>query len=237
MPGARRSLPLCVDPAVLDAYPDYRACVLVARGLRRVDAEGSERLRHQATEAARARFSDRPIADDPHIRAWRQAYSRFGSKPSRYPCSLEALVRRALKDELPTVSWIVDLYNYVSVWHGLPIGGEDADAVAGDLTLTFARGGEPFQTLSQGTCGAESADSGEVIWRDDLGITCRRWNWRQGARTCLRDDTANAFFVLDALAPYGDETLQGAAASLRGELLRMSPDTSIETFELRLGSA
>jgi DNA/RNA-binding domain of Phe-tRNA-synthetase-like protein len=29
----------------------------------------------------------------------------------------------------------------------------------------------------------EHPEPGEVIWRDDDGVTCRCWNWRQCVRT------------------------------------------------------
>ncbi len=45
---------------------------------------------------------------------------------------------------------------------------------------------------------------GEVIWCDDAGVTCRRWNWRQGKRTQLTQDSTSALFILDALDPITD---------------------------------
>jgi DNA/RNA-binding domain of Phe-tRNA-synthetase-like protein len=29
----------------------------------------------------------------------------------------------------------------------------------------------------------DQPEPGEVIWRDDDGVTCRCWNWRQCVRT------------------------------------------------------
>ena len=120
--------------------------------------------------------------------AWRAAFSGFGAKPSRYPSSAEALVGRVLKGQpLPRVNVLVDLYNAVSVRHVVPLGGEDADRLEGALHLTVADGSETFDD--------ELVAPGEVVWRDDRGVTCRRWNWRQGRRTRLTEDTTNAFFV------------------------------------------
>ena len=62
------------------------------------------------------------------------------------------------------------------------------------------------------------------MWRDDAGVTCRRWNWRQTTRTQLRADTTAALFILDALAPCTDEALHAAAADLLAQLARTSPD-------------
>jgi DNA/RNA-binding domain of Phe-tRNA-synthetase-like protein len=63
-----------------------------------------------------------------------------------------------------------------------------------------------------------------VVWCDDAGVTCRRWNWRQARRTQLRDDTTTALFILDALGPVPDEALHAAADDLVARLARLGPE-------------
>ena len=93
---------------------------------------------------------------------------------------------------------LVDLYNSVSVRHVVPLGGEDADRLEGPLRLTSPMEPSPFDPRDDGM-EIEHAATGEFVWRDDRGVTCRRWNWRQGRRTRLTEDTAHAFFVFDRL--------------------------------------
>ena len=64
----------------------------------------------------------------------------------------------------------------------------------------------------------------EVVWRDDVAVTCRRWNWRQATRTQLREDTTAALFILDALDPVTGEALHAAADDLLARLARLGPD-------------
>ena len=66
-----------------------------------------------------------------------------------------------------------------------------------------------------------------IVWCDDAGVTCRRWNWRQGRRTRLTPSTTTALFVLDALDPMTDEALQAAADDLSTHLSRLGPDVHI----------
>jgi len=47
---------------------------------------------------------------------------------------------------------------------------------------------------------------------------CRRWNWRQGVRTQLREDTRSALFILDALDPLTDDALTATADELVSHL-------------------
>ncbi len=130
---------------------------------------------------------------------------------------------------LPPVNRVVDAYNAVSVSHVLPVGGEDLDAYHGPARLVRALGGESFDTSVHGEPVTEEAQPGEVVWRDDTGVTCRRWNWRQCRRTQITEATRNAFFVLERLAPYPAARLDAAADALAGHLTAITPGVRIET--------
>ena len=107
---------------------------------------------------------------------------------------------------------LVDVYNAVSVRALTLVGGEDLDHLHGALRLTIANGDEPFD----GHDGAPRR--GEIVWRDDAGVTCRRWNWRQGQRTRLTDATTRAFFVFDRLPRLAESQLDEAASQLNSLL-------------------
>ena len=220
-----------VDPAVHARHGDYVALVVVASHLTNgpSDADSDERL--AAAEAHLRRAGLSKATDHPHIAAWRTAFSAFGAKPSRYPSSAEALVSRVLKGQpLPRVNALVDLYNAVSVRHLVPVGGEDADRLQGPLRLTVAAGDEPFDPRGDGT-EIEHAAAGEVVWRDDEGVTCRRWNWRQGRRTQLTEDTTRAFFVFDRLDGLTVVELHDAADELAGMLRDRWPACHLDRIE------
>ena len=119
---------------------------------------------------------------------------------------------------------LTDIYNAVSMLHQLPLGGEDLNRYSGAPRLVRATGTEPFDTVAGGIAVTEHPDPGEVVWCDDAGVTCRRWNWRQARRTQLRDDTTAALFILDALDPMADEALHAAAEDLVAHLARLGPD-------------
>jgi DNA/RNA-binding domain of Phe-tRNA-synthetase-like protein len=81
--------------------------------------------------------------------------------------------------------------------------------------------------VADGVDGVENPEPGEVVWCDDAGVTCRRWNWRQGRRTALRDDTTAALFILDALDPMTDEALLAAADDLAAHVSRLGPGVRV----------
>ena len=158
--------------------------------------------------------------------AWRDAYRAFGAKPQRTRNSLEALLRRA-ETGLPRVNRLTDAYNAVSVTHQIPLGGEDLARYSGPPRLLRATGDEPFDTVADGVGVFEQPDPGEVVWCDDAGVTCRRWNWRQARRTQLREDTTTALFILDAIDPTTDDALHAAATDLLTHLTGLAPTSAL----------
>jgi DNA/RNA-binding domain of Phe-tRNA-synthetase-like protein len=214
-----------VDAAVFELRPDYRALLLTADGLRGGASDAtSERILSDAEGSARRQVAGQPPEQLSHPAAWREAYRAFGAKPQRTRPSVEALLRRLEPDGLPRIDRVTDAYNAVSVAHLLPIGGEDRAAYAGPARLVRAEGSEPFDTTVGGEPVVEPPDPGEVVWRDDVGVTCRRWNWRQGTRTRITTDTTSAVFILDALDPLSDQEVHAAADALTDALLALSPD-------------
>ncbi|GAA1842375.1 B3/B4 domain-containing protein [Actinomadura bangladeshensis] len=209
-----------VDEAVLELRPDFAVLVMTAEGL----ANG---LSDRVSEGWLAEAAGKADAGDPHVEAWREAYRAFGAKPQRTRPSVDALLRRA--DALPSINRVVDAYNAVSVEYALPIGGEDLDAYQGPARLVRATGDEPFDVVAGGEPAVEHPNAGEVVWRDDAGVTCRRWNWRQCVRTRLTEDTKNALFLLERLEPYPIERLTEAGDRLAERLRVVTPDVRIES--------
>jgi DNA/RNA-binding domain of Phe-tRNA-synthetase-like protein len=159
-----------------------------------------------------------------HLESWRGAFRAFGANPKKTPCSVEALWKRVEKaGSLPSINPVVDLYNALSIGFGACFGGEDADRYAGLPRLVVARGDEPFDTVREGAPVIEHPEAGEIVWRDDLGVTCRRWNWRQCKRTALTEDSRNLWFIIDRLPPMPIAELVRAGEELVAGLARVSP--------------
>jgi len=215
------------DAAVFALRPDYRALLLAVDGLVPGPSDQtSDKMLQAAETSARQLLNDGPVERLPHVAAWREAYQGFGAKPSRTRNSLEALLRRA-GSGLPRVNRLTDLYNAVSVLHQIPLGGEDLTRYSGAPRLVRATGKEPFDTAAGGAAVIEHPEPGEVVWCDDAGVTCRRWNWRQARRTQLGENTTAALFILDALEPMTDEALHTAAEDLAARLTLLGPDVRV----------
>jgi DNA/RNA-binding domain of Phe-tRNA-synthetase-like protein len=212
-----------VAPEVLELRPDYRVLVLTAEGLEPGPPDqASEELLARAETRARAALGGRAPEDVPQVADWRDAYRAFGAKPQRTRPSVEALLRR-LDGGLPRIDRLTDAYNAVSIAHLVPVGGEDLDRYQGAARLVRAAGDEDFGTVAHGEPAVEHPKPGEVTWRDEAGVTCRCWNWRQCFRTRITPATTSAVFIIDGLAALGHDGLAAAGDELASSLCRLSP--------------
>ena len=204
---------------IFDAFPDVRVGVVAFQGVRNAgeSAELADLLRGEEDEAAR-RLGEAggPIAEHAHVASWREAYRKFGAKPKDHPSSIENLLRRVLKGHrLPHINRLVDLYNAVSLRHLVPVGGEDLDAVDGDVELRFATDREPaVRLLGEPADSSRPPRPGEVIYADRAGALCRRWNWKEADRTKLTEATTRGFLVVEGLPPVDRPRVEAALADL-----------------------
>jgi DNA/RNA-binding domain of Phe-tRNA-synthetase-like protein len=216
---------LSVDPAVYALRPDFAVHALAVQGAGNGPGDAvSEALLRDAEAFAAATGVEVP----PHVAAWQDAYRAFGAKPQRTASSVEALWKRARAGGLPRVNWLVDVYNAVSVRHVLPVGGEDLAGYRGAIRLIRAVGDERFDTVASGQPIIEHPAPGEVVWVDELGVTCRRWNWRQGTRTRLSEESHDVLFLLERLAPMPLAALDAAAEAIAGVVQARYPKAALE---------
>ena len=225
---ARRWLELAaVEHPVLELRPDYTALIIVADGLRPGPSdEVTDALLSAAEAQARVSLAGREAGALAPVAAWRLAYQAFGAKPKRTRPSVEALLRR-VEAGLPRIDRLTDIYNAISVRHLLPVGGEDLARYRGPARLARAAGDEPFDTVRDGQPVTDRPEPDEVIWRDDDGVTCRCWNWRQCVRTRITPETTSAVFILDGLAELGPDGLAEAGRDLAGRLAALHPGAGL----------
>jgi DNA/RNA-binding domain of Phe-tRNA-synthetase-like protein len=193
-----------IAEAIYDEFPETTVAVIVALGLSNGPSSVASLDALASASAALAVKQDADgLKDHPKIACWHDIYKRFGAKPRKYPSSVESLARRALRGdtEVPGINALVDFYNALSLRHLVPIGGEDLDSLAGQLELRPAAGHEQFDIADDSASTEVIVPAGEVIWADEVGATCRRWNWRQGRRTRLTESTSNAYFIIDSAVP------------------------------------
>jgi DNA/RNA-binding domain of Phe-tRNA-synthetase-like protein len=191
-----------VSTEIAVKFPEAMIGIILARGLENGPSDRESRQALEDSVALVTRSAAGSRLEDPRLEAWRRVYERFGARPSKYLCSPDALSSRALKEgRLPEINRLVDHYNALSLRHLTPIGGEDLDRMVGRLTLRFAVPGDAFDIADRPGESMAQVPAGEVVLSDETGVTCRRWNWRQGRRTRLTEETRNAYFIVEAIQP------------------------------------
>jgi DNA/RNA-binding domain of Phe-tRNA-synthetase-like protein len=158
----------------------------------------AEGLLRAQEKAVRASFASTPLSSHPHISAWRSAFSSFGVKPTQYRSAIEALLRHVTKKgSVPHINKLVDLGNYVSMKHVLPVAAYDLDHISGPVVVSLAKGDEPFLPLYGQE--VEYPNPGEVAFADDEGALSRRWTWRQSDRAKSTAETRNALLTIEGV--------------------------------------
>ena len=221
-----------IDSRLAGIAPGFRALSILV--------EAAPITHPEVATAALAQACQQMLNDDvpwaaAHLSDWDEVFKAFGAKPKRTPCSAAALRKRVQKDgSLPSLDPVVDIYNAVSIRYAIPVGGENLAAYSGAPRLTLADGSEPFDTYKEGQPVMEHPEPGEVIWRDDLGVTCRRWNWRQGMRTRLDSQAQSMWFILESLPSMPLAALEEAGEELVNNLQRLMPGATaqIQLMEL-----
>jgi len=209
-------MPLLSIEELTDRFPDFRVAFVTADRLAIGRERGAVLTREIAAAEGdcRRRWGGMELSAIPEVAAWRTAYKGFGIKRTSYRSSAERLIKRVLAGgPLPSIKALVDFYNMVSLETGLCLGCDDLDKTSGMLAFRFARTGDTFVDM-----GAEAGEDpndppkeGEVVYADGRHVLCRRWNWRQDARTASSADTRRA--VLTAQS-NGVGDVEKAAARL-----------------------
>ena len=201
--------------AIRSAFPGLVATAITTAGI--TDAADVDEQVARFTAIAAARLAGGTESDLPEIKAWRQAFSKMGLKPTQYRCASEALLRRLRKEgELPRIHPLIDLCNAVSVAYAIPVAALDLDQISGDLEVRHATGDEVYHTFGGTT---ENPEPGEVIFADDAGLShARRWTNRQSGLSAVRPATSRVLIVAEALHESAAEDVAALMKTLVDEL-------------------
>ncbi|MBM7312336.1 B3/B4 domain-containing protein [Streptococcus suis] len=199
-----------VDSSFWSLFPDAKIGVLLLKDYKTPAQSPDElvKLLEESNGIAQKFLTEDTFSENEVIQTYRQAYQKFKTKKGARS-SIEALLKRSASDRpVSTISPLVDIYNAASLRFGLPCGAEDLDTFVGDLQLTITEGGDEFYLI--GDENNNPTLPGEVCYKDDKGAVCRCFNWRDGERTMITDETKNAFLVMELVNSDRVEDLENA---------------------------
>ncbi len=109
----------------------------------------------------------------------------------------------------------------MSLTHVFCCGADDLDRIAPPVAFRFSKAGDSF--IDMGADAGEDPNDppkeGEVVYADTRHVLCRRWNWRQDARTGITLQTKRAVITVQANG-WGD--LDAAVTDLTGLIGRFA---------------
>ncbi len=230
---------LSIEP-LIDRFPDFRVAFVLAEPLTIAPVRSAALAADiaAAESQCRACWDGTELSAIPGVAAWRKAYRGFGIKRTSYRSSVERLIKRVLAGQtLPEINALVDLYNMVSLTSALCLGCDDLDKTSGDLVFRFSQPGDSFIDMG-GETGEDPNDppkEGEAVYADARHVLCRRWNWRQDARSAAGPETRRA--VLTAQS-NGSGDVEAAAADLARLIAReFGAGSRIEVLDRRRPTA
>jgi len=202
-----------IDEDIFRLYPGYRRGLVLGQRLRNGPSDASLIADLRSQESALRTIVQGNPAEHPPIAAWREAYRRFGARPSDFRSSVEALTRRVLRgDSLPSINALVDIGNLVSMRYATPVGVHPIPTASARLRLRLSAPGDSFLPPDGGP--AEIPEIGEVVFAQEHSVLTRRWTWRQAALTLTLPETTAVFFNIDALQGLSDDAVAAAARDL-----------------------
>jgi DNA/RNA-binding domain of Phe-tRNA-synthetase-like protein len=186
---------------IIERFPEIAAAVVWVesfdnvRSLSAIDAllaESEAFIRNQCPERS-------AISQQPTIAAWREAYSKMGLKPNRYPCATEQLMRRVVDGQpVPRISALVDLGNSAALRFMITVAPFDIDRIEGYCQVRYASGNERFWPINADA--PDEIPEGEVIFADESpDVISRRWAWRQSDKGKITPDTRRVVVVAEAV--------------------------------------
>ncbi|MDG4501613.1 B3/4 domain-containing protein [Streptococcus suis] len=199
-----------IDSSFWNLFPDAKIGVLLLKDYKTPTQSPDElvKLLEESNGIAQKFLTEDTFSENEVIRTYRQAYQKFKTKKGARS-SIEALLKRSASERpVSTISPLVDIYNAASLRFGLPCGAEDLDTFVGNLQLTVTEGGDEFYLIGDETNNPTLP--GEVCYKDDKGAICRCFNWRDGERTMITDETKNAFLVMELVNSDRVEDLENA---------------------------
>lgn len=188
-----------VSPEIFAKLPNACFGAVAVRGLDNTKSipELSAMLQENIA-ACEKYFEGKKPKETPDIVPYREAFRALGINPSKFLCSIEALLTRIAKGKgFPTINAVVDLGNAISIKYRLPIGAHDLDTIAEGLEVRPAVEGDTF--IAFGETEEETPDLGEPVYVSGHEVRTRRWTWRQSERGKITEATRAVLFPIDGL--------------------------------------
>ena len=194
-----------ITPQIFKKFPKLVVGVIKAENIDNIGTDADiYHLLEEIENLVKLNIVPEQLSEHGMISPWRVAHADFGSKASKYHSSVESLVKRVLKGDTLRINKFVDIYQLLSLKHLVPVGADDLEKVEGQIQLVLAKGDELFYYNHE----IENPEKGEVIYKDDKKVLCRKWNWKGTDKTRIEEHTTSALMYVEGLPPITREKVE-----------------------------
>ncbi len=189
-----------VDEKIFEKAPELRIGLVVAEGVKN-GASLPKTAEILGAEVARekALLGEENPKNLPELAPYHAVMKAFGINANKYPVSVEALLQRIQKrGELPLLSPVVDLGNYISVKYRMPVGAHDIDTLESDLCVRLAV--EEDTKNPENDLENDPLTVGEPVYISGRSVRTRRYVWRQTNAGRLDGSAKNVVYPIDGTA-------------------------------------
>jgi len=177
-------------------------------------------------------YTLRSLKDEAIFRKFRDFYWHYlNIDPTKTRPSSEALVRRLLaKKQIPHISNIVDLNNWISIDTFIPLGAYDISDINFPLLLRFAKAGELFSPIG----GDDQQSTGkEIVLVDAKNLVMHEFPHRDSDKTKITKDTKDMLIIACGVPGIEFKLLKAALKKFRDTLIKIQSQT-LSYSEIRI---
>ncbi|MFT8362898.1 MAG: phenylalanine--tRNA ligase beta subunit-related protein [Sporolactobacillus sp.] len=158
---------VCISPELREVIPDFQIGVIVYH---RVTIAGTPAIIANKLplyyQNIKLSLAEQPVATIPGVAEWRRIFKAVGTDPSRYRPSQEALLRKIARDGAPHhVNSAVDLNNFFSVQHGIPMGIYNLGTLEPPIQLIIGSEQDTYDALN----GRQMSMANKIVAVDQQG--------------------------------------------------------------------
>lgn len=193
-----------IDKKMLDTNGGLYTGIVIVEGVdNKSKKEGiNECLSNEISKTSEA-LENASVKDLNEIELYRNAFKSFNINPSKYPCSIEAILGRiAKKGEIPSINPIVDLANYISLKYKVPVGVHDINTLNADLVVRLST--DEDCENDENNIGSDELKPGEPIYVSGTSVRTRRWMWRQMPAGRVDENSTSFIIPIDGFVENKD---------------------------------
>ncbi len=191
---------ITVSPEVFRKLPSLKIVFLLVENINNnLGLKQSQHLLKEVERLIHLSFHPETIKNHHLISPWAVAGEEFGSKAKHYHTSLESLLHKVLgRKKIAADNTIINLLNYISLKHLVPMGSDDFNKIKGNILFSISTGKERKGFLQR-------LPEKEFYYADSKGVLGTKLDFWKDARTLPTPKTTSVLIHLDILPPLNQK--------------------------------